>query len=289
VTCRALLSSNGSEILISGSLPVPDRVIINAGLHRISERLNGTKLEKQKVLVNSIQQWIKNKSFDGSFSIETQGEYEIELEVPRSGPNADHSREIESALGDARTWTFTFMLWTDPFLEGLQAKMKSVFVDATEVQMLIRRFENSATTESTWEAAKDKLYEAGVALGQKLQEGPEYFVFHASIQALHRKVRWITDPPKSFQGDIEAMWQKLKQPFDESICGKELTLWLIKDLRRTSGKRSDSWRAALSASKELQGVKEWALQLSDVTAEALDFLELKVRGIPSSRVGKPGD
>jgi hypothetical protein len=62
-------------------------------------------------------------------------------------------------------------------------------------------------------------------------------------------------------------------------AGREFSLWILKDLRRTAGQMRPEIQDAIKAQKSHPGVELYADRLAKATISDLDALEAEIRGI----------
>jgi len=288
----------------NGTAPLPTGVIVRINLLRIAEMLTGGQLLPNVLPAGGGNMDIEDKKFSYTTSVLGPGKYMAQLSFPAELQERDHAAEVQKKTAKKASWQFEFLVWGDDLVPLLPTKLLELNALVAEARDLLKRTEQACSSEQTWLAQSKALVQEGNKLRNKLSEHELHGYFPAAMNNLFHTIRSaVGNAPyytfgadgkfsgaKDYHADSKKVstfrnedfsWDNLKRYVEESLpCGgREFSLWIVKDLRRTAGQMRQEIQDAVKAQKAAPGVDLYADRLSKATISDLDALEADIRGI----------
>jgi len=291
-------------LAFSGTCALSSGVILRIGLHRIGESLEKGQLVPNVIEAGGGNAEIEDKKFSFSFTVEGPGKYMSELSIPLELQEKDHFAEVKKRTAVKSSWQFEFLAWGDDLVPLLPGKLLELNALVTEVREYVKRCEQACGSEQQWKAVAKNMQKEGGILSNKIENHELRAFYPASIDNLFYTMRNVSSnapyysfgPDGKFSGatDYHAdgkkvrtfrnedfSWDNLKRYVDDTLscAGREFSLWMVKDLRRTAGQMRPEIQEAVRSQKSAPGVDLYAERIPKATIGDLDQLEADIRGI----------
>jgi len=288
----------------AGTCPLPSGVIVRINLLRIAEMLTGGQLQPNVLPAGGGNMEVEDKKFNYTTSVMGPGKYMAQLSFPAELQERDHAAEVLKKTAKKASWQFEFLVWGDDLVPLLPSKLLELSALVAEARDFLKRCEQACTSEQSWLAQSKALVQEGNKLRNKLSEHELHGYFPAAMSNLFHTVRstvgnapYYTFAPdgkfsgaKDYHADSKKVstfrnedfsWDNLKRYIEESLpcAGREFSLWMVKDLRRTAGQMRPDIEEAVKAQKAAPGVDLYADRITKATISDLDALEADIRGI----------
>lgn len=289
-------------MVLTGSCPLPDGVILKINLSRVIENLQGGQLIQTFVGSGSGTEGIEGKKFNYDTPIDGPGKFLVTVALNVDMQDRQHYDEVKKKTANKHTWQFEFLVWGDELVSQLGPKLTELQSLIAECREMLKKFEDACQNEQVWAAQQKPLVAEANKLRAKL-EGHELKGFYpAAVNNLFYTVRnVITNAPyytfsdgkftgaKDYHADSKKVstyrnedfnWANLKRYVEESLpcSGREFSLWIVKDLRRTGGVMRPDILDAIKQQEKAPGVDFFAEKLRKATISDLDPLEAEIRG-----------
>jgi hypothetical protein len=200
-----------------------------------------------------------------------------------------------------RRWVFDFVAWGDQLMSQLGRCLEEVDELSKEALEVIERFLAASATAEGWEGLSQELDTAAASLVRKFSQAEARKVYPAAVGEMDSIIRYLkgcatvfTFPDGKFAGPASYRqrplarddsregfaFDDLKKDIEEArvAAGRELALWILKDLRR-AGPRG-LFQDALRDHAKHPGVAEFAERLERAASgleEDLEALEEDIR------------
>ena len=291
-------------LAFNGTCPLPNGIILRVGLHRIQETLSGNELMPNVVMAGGSNTEIEDKKFAFSFVIDSPGKYMSEISIPAELQERDHAAEVMKRTAKKQKWQFEFLAWTDDLVPLLATKLTDLNALVTETRDYLKRCEAACISEQSWKSQAKVLTLEGSKLSNRISNHELRSFFPAAMDNLFYTMRSVTGnaPYYSFGADgkfsgaadyhadgkkvktfknEEFSWDNLKRYVEETLpcAGREFSLWMVKDLRRTAGEMRPEIQEAVKSQKAAPGVDVFAERIQKATIADLDLLEADIRGV----------
>ncbi len=289
-------------MVLNGSCPLPDGVILKINLSRVIENLQGGQLLPTYTGSGGGTEGIEGKKFTYDTPIDGPGKYLVTVAVPIDMQERQHYDDLKKRTANKHTWQFEFLVWGDELVTQLSPKLTELQALIAECREMLKQFEAATQNEQVWMAQNKGLVQEANKLRAKL-EGHELKGFYpAAVSNLYFTVRnVVTNAPyytfqdgkfsgaKDYHADSKKVstfrnedfnWENLKRYVEESLpcSGREFALWIVKDLRRTGGVMRGEIQEAVKQQAKSPGVDFFAERLQKATIADLDPLEAEIRG-----------
>jgi hypothetical protein len=314
VTCKPpSFKTRKPQLVLNGTCPLPDGVILKVNLSRIIESLAGGELQQTYQGAGGGAAEIESKKFSYSAGIDGPAKFLATIALPVDMQEKQHAAEVKKRTATKQAWQFEFLVWNDELVGTIGPKLTELQSLISECRELLKKFEAACGSEQSWEAQKKDLVAEANKLRNKL-EGHELKAYYpAAVNNMYYTVRnIITNAPyytfndgkfsgaKDYHADSKKVstyrnedfnWGNLKRYVEESMpcAGREFALWIIKDLRRTAGQMRPEILEALKQQKAAPGVDSFVDRLMKATISDLDPLEAEIRGKKAGEAPKEGD
>jgi hypothetical protein len=291
-------------VTFSGTCPLPSGVILRLTLQHVTENLAGALIQSTTVAVSGSNTEIEDKKFTFTTTVEGPGKYETVISAPLELQELDHVAEVKKRIGTKPGWQFEFLVWGDDLMTLLSPKLIEVHSLVNETRDFLKRLEQACSSEQSWESQKKVLTAEGNKLGNKIFNSELKAYYPAAMNNLNFTVRGVVGNTayytfgadgkfagaKDYHADNKKVstfrnedftWENLKRYVEESVpcAGREFSLWIVKDLRRTAGQMRPEILDVLKTQKAAPGVDIYAERLGKATITDLDALEAEIRGI----------
>ena len=286
----------------SGTCPLPTGVIVRINLLRIADMLTGGQIQPNVLPAGGGNMDIEDKKFSYTTSVPGPGKFMAQLSFPAELQEKDHAAEVLKKTAKKATWQFEFLIWGDDLVPLLPSKLLELNGLVAEARDLIKRNEQACQSEQTWLASSKALVLEGNKMRAKLTDHELHGYFPAAMGNLFQTIRGMVGnapyytfgPDGKFSGakdyhadskkvstfrNEEFSWENIKRYVEDSLpcAGREFSLWIVKDLRRTAGQMRPEIQDAIKSQKAAPGVDLYAERLTKATISDLDLLEADIR------------
>lgn len=291
-------------VTFTGSCPLSSGVIVRLSLSRVLEGLAGGQLQPLVSASGGGNTEVSEKKFNYTASVDGPGKYMVQVSIPVELQEKDLAGEVQKKTATKQAWVFEFLVWGDDLVPQLSSKMLEFLALVAECRDLLKRNEQACASEETWIASSKALVLEGSKLRSKIEKHELHAYYPAAMNNLFYTIRNVVGnaPYYTFGGDgkfsgakdyhadskkvstfrnEDFSWENLKRYVEESVpcAGREFSLWIVKDLRRTAGQMRPDILDAVKAQKAAPGVDLYADRLAKATISDLDALEAEIRGV----------
>lgn len=300
-------------LVLHGTCPLPDGVVLSVTLSCLAEQLTGTLLETTFVGAGGGNVEIESKKFVYDAPIAGPAKYLASVNLSVELQDKMHVAEVKKRTTGKELWQFEFLVWGDELVTQMGPKLVELQVLIGETRELVKKFEQATLNEQVWLSQQKALVGEATKLRAKL-EGHDLRAFYpASVNTMIRTIQNVqTNAPyytfsdgkftgaKDYHADSKKVstfrnedftWDNLKRYIEEamSCSGREFSLWIVKDLRRTAGQMRSEIQEAVKQQQKAPGVDIYADRLQKATISDLDALEADIRGKNSGAPPKDGE
>jgi hypothetical protein len=304
LTCKPpSFKTKHPPLAFNGSCGLPNGIILRVGLHRIGESLSGGQIMPNVIEAGGSNTEVEDKKFNFTFTIDSPGKYMSDISIPLELQEKEHVAEVKKRTTARQNWQFEFLAWNDDLVPLLSTKLMEVTALVAEVREYVKRCEQACTSEQAWKGQAKVMTLEGNKLTNKISNHELRGFYPAAMDNLFFTMRsvsgnapYYTFSEGKFNGAFdyhangkkvqtyrneEFSWDNLKRYVEETIpcAGREFSLWIVKDLRRTAAQMRPEIQEALKAQKAAPGVVEYGERLGKATIGDLDALEAEIRGI----------
>jgi hypothetical protein len=305
------------QMKIEGSAPYPDGAELALTVYRAAEQFAGGRLVAvQERTVGGLAR-MEGRKFETPLSWSGPGGYLVTVVLAESqrpglvGPLQRFPRQPA---------TFEFAGWGDELVAQLGPKLQEIDLLARECLDQVERIETLASKESTWIKERknvdprgadlvltkeaEEVLKAASRILARLERSDLTLYFPATLNEMHYTLRAATGNAQHFvyeQGKFAGTksyhfpgekvkthrgdafdFNALKRYLAEAgpLGGREMSLWLVKDLRRTGGQRRPDITDALKVYGPHPGLAPVADRLGKAALPDLDGLEKEIRSAP---------
>jgi len=298
------------RLRFDGTAPYPDKTVMRMHLFRQSEVWAGGRIERIATGTGGGLVEVSGKKFAYEPGVDGPGEYMVHVDFVEENQRASVLESMKGKLQRKR-WSFTFPAWNDELAGQLSVKLQDVDALASESLDLIRKYEKACVSKQSWDAESKALTRECMQLLAKIDRSDAKSVYSAAMSQIHYTVRSVhgTSPyfhwekgqfagGKSYHAEGEEIktHRQEKYSFDNlrryvedavPVAGRELGLWVIKDLRRTAGTLKGEMADVLKAQAQHAGLAPFVEFLQKATPADLDGLEKDLRaGVPEKKEEK---
>lgn len=304
LSCKApSFKTRRPPVAFNGTCALPSGVILRIQLHRITESLASGVLSPVQTAAGGGNTEIEDKKFTFTSTLDAPGKYLAQINIPVDLQEQAHVQEVQKKTTAKALWQFEFLVWTDELLPLLSTKLLDLNALVAETRDLVKRNEAACTDEKSWLAQSKMLVADGNKLSNRISNHELRAYYPAAMSNLFNTIRNVVGnaPYYTFGGDgkfsgakdyhaeskkvstfrnEDFNWENLKRYVEEtSTCaGREFSLWVVKDLRRTAGQQRPELLEAVKAQKAAPGVELYAERLMKATLSDIDALEADIRG-----------
>jgi hypothetical protein len=314
VTCKPPSFKTRRPLLVlNGSCPLPDGVILKVNLSRIIESLAGGELQQSFQGAGSGTVEMESKKFVYDAPIDGPAKFMATITLPVDLQEKQHAAEVKKRTANKLTWQFEFLVWGDDLITQIGPKLTELQSLIAECRDLLKKFEAACVSEQAWLSQAKELVAEANKLRNKLEGHELRGYYPAAVTNMHYTVRnIITNAPyytfsdgkfsgaKDYHADSKKVstyrnedftWDNLKRYVEESgpCAGREFSLWIVKDLRRTAGQMRPEIQEAVKQQQKAAGVDLYAERLQKATISDLDPLEAEIRGKKGDAPPKDGE
>lgn len=304
LTCKPpSFKAKRPPVPFSGTCSLPNGVILRVGLSRIAESLSAGQLMPNVLAAGGGNTEIEDKKFTFSFTVDGPGKFLAQISIPVELQEKDHAAEVQKRTAKKQNWQFEYLVWGDDLVPLLSPKLLDLNALVAEVRDLLKRDEQACESEQAWAAQGKILTAEGNKLSNKISTSELKAYYPAAMDNLFYTIRSVAGnapyytfgPDGKFAGakDYHAnskkvstfrsedfTWDNLKRYVEETLpcAGREFSLWMVKDLRRSAGQMRSEIQDAVKAQKSAPGVDIYVDRLQKATISDLDGLETDIRG-----------
>jgi hypothetical protein len=294
--------SKTPTLRIDGTAPFPDLASLHLTVYLVNERWG----IGNSVVPGYKQAWTGLVTVSaGKFSVEAlipgPGMYMVQADLKDAYQRKTVLDQIKGRF-KTRRWQSTFTAWGDDLMERLSAKLVELDQFSADALDLINKYERACATKQGFEAEQRQLAKDGGALLTKFERNDSAVLYSAAFSQIHTTIQqlqacavyfnWTGGSMKatSYHANFEEIktfrqeefnFKNLKRYIQDSIvvAGREMGLWIVKDLKRTNGQYRPEIMDILKANTQHQGLTEFADRLGKLTPADLDAMEKEIRGI----------
>jgi hypothetical protein len=313
LTCKPpSFKTKKPTLLLNGSCPLADGIVLKMNLSRVIESLAGGELQQTYEGAGGGTVEIESKKFSYDTTIDGPAKFLATIALPVDMQDKQHAAEVKKRTANKQTWQFEFLVWGDDLVGQIGPKLTELQSVIAETRDLLKKFEAACASEQSWLAQSKELVAEANKLRSKLEKHELKAYYPAAVTNMYYTVRnIITNAPyytfsdgkftgaKDYHADSKKVstyrnedfsWDNLKRYVEESApcAGREFCLWIVKDLRRTAGQMRPEIQEAVKQQQKAAGVDFFADRLQKATISDLDALEAEIRGKKAGAPPKDG-
>lgn len=300
------------EMRLEGVAPFPDGTEVMVTVIRYHEEFAGGRLITRGVRSAGGRARVDGKRFRLSPLWDGPGRYAVSVAIDES-QRPELVEPLKRF--PRRPSTFEFAGWGDELSGQLGPKLRDLDAVSRECLDMVARIEKLAASESAWVKEKRNVDARGAdviltkeaeealketaRLMERLEKSDVKALFPAAhgemfftLRSMHGNAQHFSYESGKFAGARsyhsggDALKTHRQQPFNfenlkkylgevPSIAGRELALWMVRDLRR--GAPRESYAELLKAEAKHAGLEPLADRLSKAAPGELDALETEIR------------
>jgi hypothetical protein len=290
-------------LVLNGTCALPDGVFLKVNLNRVTESALGPELQQMFVGAGGGTSGILGKKFVYDTPIEGPGKYNVQVSIVDDIQQKHLVPEIKKRAGDKRNFQFEFLVWNDDLVATVSSKLNELNALTNQTRDLVKKFERASASKVQWDAEVKPLSNEGSKFQASLEHHELKAYYPAAVNNLYYTIRNVVnnapyytygadgkfsgakdyhadgEKVKTFRGE-EFNWENLKRYIEDTptIGGREFSLWVIKDLRRTAGQMRPEIQDALKTHKAHAGVDFYQERLLKAGPSDFDPLEAEIRG-----------
>ena len=278
---------------LQGTSTLPEDVILFLSTSRKTDVLAGGKIEAVPPrATGGLMAQIARGGYVLDHPIDGPGVYVVEVHY-----RTELQRPTFARLNPKVTrGTFEFHVWEDAWLTDAAAALADLHALIAQGREIVEKFSAATASEDIWKRERIAREESARTWRTRTASRPIRLLYPATLGELDKIMKDLKEGAPMFQNGrfVGAMnqgvwmtthrgeaftWANYKRYADElpAVAGRELALWLIRDLRRTSGKPTPSFVEALASRKDAPGLSPWVERLAQAGLADLDDLETKIR------------
>lgn len=289
-------------VRFEGKTTLPNDAVLKGTLYRLDERAASGRLAPEPVEAGRAVAQVAERKLAFQFPAERPGFYRLTVEISDDRQDPAHLAALRKL--PVTRWTFEGAAWGDGWAGQLGTRLAEVDHFAHEALALIDEFAQAAVSKEIWTDRRPKLEKEADRILKKFEEGQVPQSYPAAFKELRDTVRnlrgsaglfqfgddgkcrgpfnYMTKKPAQTLHQEDFTFERVKKYIEDAgaIAGRELGLWLIKDVRRSGEKRS-SVLDAVKSGKTHAGVRDHAARLEAAIPAELDDLEAALRGGPA--------
>jgi hypothetical protein len=298
-------------LILNGTCPLSDGIILKVNLSRVTETVSGAAIQPTFTGAGNGTCDIEGKKFLYDAPIDGPGKYNVQISLVEDLQEKHLAAEVKKKAGTKRNWQFEFLVWGDELITQISPKLNDMHTLVTETRDLIKRFERAAASKEGWAAESKPLVAEGTKFQAKLEHHELKAFYPGAMNELFYTVRNVVnnapyytygadgkfsgakdyhadnEKVKTYRGE-EFNWENLKRYVESAlpVAGREFSLWVVKDIRRTGASRPEIVDA-VKAQKAAPGVDFYQERLQKAGISDVDALEADIRGLKPD--GSPKD
>ncbi len=303
LACKApSAKARNPQIRFEAGTPFPDHTVLKVNLKRSFEDFSFNRVVAIQADAGGGAVEVRGRKFVFEPPVEGPGAYAVYVMYLDEFQRQTVKDQLKGKV-DKKLWKFEFLAWTDDLIPQLGPKLEEIAVLARESTAMLKRFDDAVQGEATWKAMQKDLVALNAKLQRKLETSDAKAFFPASLNQIFYTIRSVqgTSPyfhfengkfagGRSYHADNQEIKSHRNEPFtfmnlqkyvDEAVplAGREMGLWLVKDMKRAGLVRPDV-QAALKKYAEHPGLAPFVERLAAATPTDLDALEKDLRGAP---------
>jgi len=329
LTCKPTpMKEKQPSLGLSGTANLPDNAVLKINLDQEYETFTGTRLASVFQGAGGSLIEVKSKKFQHSILVNTLGCYTISLSLPDEfqRPNI---MEMMKGKVTTRSWVFNILAFGDDLVARLGPKLTEMDQISKECVDIATKIEKLATNEGSWikEKKNEDARGADVVLTKEAQEvikdankmmarldrSDLKQLYPATFNEIYQTLRALIGnaqrfnyeqgkfagaknyhfPGKKLEGHRgeEFNFENVKRYFEEAVplAGREMALWIVKDLKRTDGQMRADIQDALKTYGQHAGLSSVSARLATATAADLKGFEDEIRTAPTATGDAPKD
>jgi len=315
-----VLPAGGSPfptMTVRGSAPYPEGTVLLLTGFRTREELAGGRLVPVQERLSSALSGVKDRKFESPLGWGGPGRYRVTAALAENQPPGVMDWQRRSS---PRPGAFEFEGWGDELVGRLGPRLAELDRFQKESLEAVEKIEVLASKESTWIKERRNVDARGADLvltkeaDQALQEAGKLMVrlessevrsfYPAAWNELVSTLRSLRGcaqhlqyeagrfaRARSYHSATESILTHRGEPFGfgalrsyvgeaSSIAGRELALWIVKELRRTQVRRTPDLGRLLQSFGPHAGVSAVAGRLEQAGVQDLEALEKELRAAP---------
>jgi hypothetical protein len=279
---------------LEGRASLPEATVLSLSLTFHEERWVEGRLETKPTLMASGLSAVVEGRFTFEGTAGRPGLYEAEVLL-----SADFQNPRLAPQTRQREWTFSIPGWGDELVPRLGSGLHQEDALGREALFAIDQFERAAAAEAAWRQEGGALLRRTRELMNRIEQSESMRLYPASLGILFVTIRSLAgaapffswkdgqfDGPRSYHAPEQRLktyrqedftFANLKRYVAESgeAAGREMALWLVKDLRR--GGPRGAVQDALATEAGHAGLARFADRLGKASIEDLPLLEKEIR------------
>jgi hypothetical protein len=312
LACKAPSAKAKTPLLkFEASTPFPDHTVLKVNLKRSYEDFSYNRVVAMQSDAGGGAVEVKGKKFVFEPPVEGPGAYALQV-MYLDEFQRQTVKDMLKGKVDKKLWKFEFLAWTDDLIPQLGPKLEDIAALSRESLDMLKRFDDAVQSEQTWRAMQKDLVALNAKLQRKLETSDAKAFFPASLNQIFYTIRSVqgTSPyfhfengkfagGKSYHADNQEIKSHRNEPFtfmnlrkycDEAVplAGRELGLWLVKDMKRAGMIRPEV-QDALKKYATHPGLAPFVERLTAATPADLETLEKDLRGAPLLEGTDPKD
>lgn len=314
ITCKPpSFKAKRVPLTLNGTCPLSDGVCVKVDLVRELEDLRNAELIPLSEEAGGGKPLIEGKKFVYDTFLKGPGKYLVTMTIPVEHQEKPFVEEVRKRTAKKDTWHFEFLLWGDDLVPQLGSKLQEISALVAECREMVKKFEQACQSEVGWKAQAKELNAEANKLLTRIDTHNLKAFYPAAMTTLVQTLRSITrgtnvlifengkfSGAKDYHAEDKKMqtfrdedysWENFKRYVEEALtcAGREYSLWIVKDLRRTAGQMRPEIQEALKQQAKTPGVDVWADRLAKATITDLDALEVEIRGKKAAAPPKDAD
>jgi len=294
LTCSSpAFKTRKPKLILKGGCPLPDGTVLKVTIQRMVESCSAGRMVEGPQESGGGLTEVQEKKFSFESVIVGPGRYLAMVSLSDEFQRKDLLPEIMRKAPQQRQWPFEFSAWGDDLAQQLYPKLVDLAALVAEAREKVQRFEKTAESPQLLKengkllekiensALVKTIFPAGQYTLQEtirsLQGSAPYFAFEEG-KFVGVKSPYPDGPTKTFRNELftfAAIHRYLEEVIP--IAGREFSLWVVKDLRRTGGVMSAELLETLQSQKAAPGVAPYAERMEKAAAADLDALERDIR------------
>src|ERR1043166_1619744 len=310
------LKESTPQLTLSGTANFREGTALNITLERLPEQLNGTKLIARSEVLGGRPVEVQGKKFHEELPVPGPAPYLIHVTIADEFLKESLKKSLKNI--PVRVWHFKLAGWGDDVIHNLGPKLLEIDSIAREALTIVEKVEKVAGSESSYVQERKKVEnhddelkltkEAEAAMKEtakliaRIEKADLKTLFPASYGELTLSIGTMYGNAqhfhyengkfagaKSYHSGTTGLKDHTGQPFSfdnvkkylqqlPSVSGREFSLWIVKDLRRTGCRMRSEITDALKTYGKRPGIDFIAERLAQATAGDLDAFENEIRG-----------
>jgi hypothetical protein len=318
MTCKVPPARDKSpRLTLNGTANFPEGTVLKMTLTREIEIFAGSRLTASSEMAGGGLVEVKGKKFQYMPIISGPGAFHVLVQFADDFQKPAILESLKGKV-TTRLWNFRFSAWGDELIGMLGPKLAELDAIATECLDIVKRVEKQSGSESSWIKERKNVDARGAdiiltkeaeeivkdtsKLMMRLERLDAKALFPAtqaelfySIRTMHGNSLHFAYEAGKFAGaksyhtggdklkthrNEEFSFENLRKYVEDAVplAGREMALWIVKDLRRTDGQMRADITEALKLYAQHPGLAGLSDRLAKATKDDLNAFEEEIRG-----------